>query len=128
MLNVFNWINNKDYINKLEGIKCAAFSVDFCIANNCVDRDTYRVINYIVKTLKNIWKDLNLDLFLKINRYGGLESEQEDIRICIFKDKIGINILADSSKDGYETVINTILEEIKKQNKRRELIWEYLKF
>ena len=111
ILELLNLKPERDYNKELDLLHLMAVELDYNSRCKGIRPDP-EVVRKLEKTLGRICEKLNLDIHTQIDNYESSYSPVIYFRIRILK---GMNIKADSSKYGFESVVNTILEEIKRQ-------------
>ena len=111
ILELLNLKPERDYNKELDLLHLMAVELDYNSRCKGIRPDP-EVVRKLEKTLGSICTKLNLDIHTQIDNCEYFYSPIIDFRIRIFK---GMDIKADSSEDGFESVVNTILEEIKRQ-------------
>ncbi|HAT4314978.1 TPA: hypothetical protein I9097_002268 [Clostridium perfringens] len=111
ILELLNLKLERDYNNELDLLHLMAIELDYNSRCKGIEPDP-EVVRKLEKNLGRICKNLNLDIHTQIDNYESSYSPAIYFRIRILR---GLDIKSDSSKDGFESVVNKILEEIKRQ-------------
>lgn len=112
ILELLNLKLERDYNKELDLLHLMAVELDYNSKCKGIRPDP-EVVRKFEKTLGSICTKLNLDIHTQIDNCEYFYSPIIDFRIRIFK---GMDIKADSSEDGFESVVNTVIEQTKREN------------
>lgn len=112
ILELLNLKPERDYNKELDLLHLMAVELDYNSRCKGIRPDP-EVVRKLEKTLGSICTKLNLDIHTQIDNCEYFYSPIIDFRIRIFK---GMDIKADSSEDGFESVVNTVIEQTKREN------------